>query len=129
MTTFAHVPNVPGPVKEVFVGDKLFDMHKDFAATWFKAPDGIDQHWNFDGKKFTQPKDNSAEIAWRNLQRAAHAAMHKSDAVALRCFKRGIEFPAEWQKYDAALQEIIDAKEIDSLRSLPEPPKDPTLGG
>lgn len=123
MPKFAHVPVVPGPVKEVFVGDKLFDMHREFAETWYKAPDNVDEHYHFDGKKFMPPVDNSAAHAWHKLQIQAHSALHKNDQLAIRCMKKGIEFPAEWQKYDEALQTIVEKTEIDTTLALPQPPR------
>ena len=37
----------------------------------------------------------------------AKAALDKSDLVALRCFKNGVPFPAEWVSYCAALRAIV----------------------
>lgn len=37
----------------------------------------------------------------------AQAALDKSDLVALRCFKNGVPFPAEWATYCAALRAIV----------------------
>lgn len=37
----------------------------------------------------------------------AQAALDKSDLVALRCFKNGVSFPAEWATYCAALRAIV----------------------
>lgn len=55
MKTFARVPVVPGEVLEVYVGDELFPMVPEFAATWYEAPDGTEQHYHFDGTNFTPP--------------------------------------------------------------------------
>lgn len=37
----------------------------------------------------------------------AKAALDKSDMTALRCFKAGVAFPAEWQTYVLALRAIV----------------------
>ena len=37
---------------------------------------------------------------------AALSALAKSDDIAMRCFKAGVAFPAEWQSYVTALRAI-----------------------
>ena len=37
----------------------------------------------------------------------AAAALVKTDAVAVRCFKAGVAFPADWQSYVSALRAIV----------------------
>lgn len=58
MTNFARVPVIPGPVLEIFSGEKLFPMHPSLASTWFEAPEGVDQNYVFDGKEFSIPVIN-----------------------------------------------------------------------
>ena len=48
---------------------------------------------------------------WDQLRAAAVERMTLCDAVALRCFKRGLPFPPDWIAYDIALQAIIDGRE------------------
>ena len=45
--------------------------------------------------------------AQRLVVRQARKALTDSDAVALRCFKASLPFPAEWHAYANALRQII----------------------
>lgn len=51
----------------------------------------------------------------------AQAALDKSDLVALRCFKNGVPFPAEWATYCAALRAIV----VSGVGPLPVQPAYP----
>lgn len=51
----------------------------------------------------------------------AQAALNKSDLVALRCFKNGVPFPAEWATYCAALRAIV----VSGVGPLPVQPAYP----
>ena len=46
-------------------------------------------------------------ITVQQYQVGAQALLDKSDLVALRCFKAGVAFPAEWRTYSAALRAIV----------------------
>lgn len=65
---------------------------------------------------------NSQVRAFSDLQEKAQAALDRTDAVALRCWKAGLAFPEEWQIYTNALRAIVRASDFDSGRSLPEQP-------
>ena len=52
---------------------------------------------------------------------AAQTALDKSDLVALRCFKNGVPFPAEWATYCAALRAIV----VSGVGPLPVQPAYP----
>lgn len=56
-----------------------------------------------------------------DYQAEAQAALDKSDLVALRCFKNGVPFPAEWATYCAALRAIV----VSSVGPLPVQPAYP----
>ena len=47
--------------------------------------------------------------AWKVEQTAAQSALDRSDAVALRCWKAGVAFPAAWQAYTVQLRGIVTA--------------------
>lgn len=51
----------------------------------------------------------------------AQAALDRSDLVALRCFKNGVPFPAEWATYCAALRAIV----VSGVGPLPVQPAYP----
>jgi hypothetical protein len=50
--TFAHIPTVPGFVREVFVGKELFPIHPDLASQWRQVPDGTEVGNHFNGETF-----------------------------------------------------------------------------
>ena len=52
----------------------------------------------------------------------AKAALNKSDLVALRCFKNGVPFPAEWATYCAALRAIV-VSGVGPVPAQPDYPK------
>ncbi len=53
---------------------------------------------------------------------AAQTALDKSDLVALRCFKNGVPFPAEWATYCAALRTIV-VSGVGPVPTQPDYPK------
>jgi hypothetical protein len=64
-----------------------------------------------------------APITWAEYQQQAQALLIKSDTVAIRCAKKGIAFPANWQAYDDALRVIVDPKNTAGDPTLPLPTK------
>lgn len=62
-----------------------------------------------------------APITWAEYQQQAQALLIKSDTVAIRCAKKGIAFPANWQAYDDALRVIVDPKDTAGDPTLPLP--------
>ena len=50
---------------------------------------------------------SSQEEGARLLKSSACVALLKSDTVAIRCVKAGIEFPADWQQYVSDLRAVI----------------------
>lgn len=51
-------------------------------------------------------------ISTENIQESfipfAFSALEKSDLVALRCFKSGVEFPQAWKDYVISLRAIVN---------------------
>jgi hypothetical protein len=62
---------------------------------------------------------------WSVYQARAKAALDKTDTVALRCWKAGKAFPADWMSYTEALRAIIKAETGDPTQPLPRQPDYP----
>lgn len=62
---------------------------------------------------------------WAKVQSSARSAMDASDMTALRCFKAGVPFPAEWIAYVNQLRAIVRAQTGDPDLPLPEKPAYP----
>ncbi len=69
------------------------------------------------------PADRSAEITRAVLVSAAQTALDKSDVTAIRCWKAGVPFPAEWQSYCTSLRSIVSGSL--SVMTLPTQPAYP----
>lgn len=63
--------------------------------------------------------------AWAKLQQDAQAALCKSDNVALRCWKAGVTYPAEWKTHDDSLRAIVRTPSGDATQGLPPQPDYP----
>ena len=44
----------------------------------------------------------------KNINRECKSALEKSDAVAIRCVKAGVVFPADWKTYVTSLRAIVN---------------------
>lgn len=55
------------------------------------------------------------------LKEAAQKALLKTDIVALRCFKNGVPFPADWKIYVDSLRSIASS----GKGAIPSPPPYP----
>lgn len=64
-------------------------------------------------------------VTWSAYQASAQAALDKTDTVALRCWKAGKAFPADWMSYTEALRAIIKAEAGDPSQPLPRQPEYP----
>ena len=71
------------------------------------------------------PPDFSATQKWDEYKAEAQIALDKTDSVALRCWKAGVNFPPAWQSYTKALRDIVRAASGDASKALPEPPPYP----
>lgn len=47
-------------------------------------------------------------IISQNIIASAQSELDKSDMVAIRCFKSGVEFPDDWKQYVASLRAIVN---------------------
>lgn len=71
MTTFARVPVVPGRVFEVYIGDAMFPVCAEIAATFYEAPDGTVEGYMFDGTTFSPaplPTNDELLLNIRNMR-------------------------------------------------------------
>lgn len=90
------------------------------------ASDDAQIGWSWASKKLHPPSpDASVGIASRKASRkaSAQAALNRTDLVALRCFKAGIGYPAEWLSYTNALRATLNSDELDGV--LPSQPAYP----
>lgn len=51
--------------------------------------------------------------------------LRKSDMVAMRCFKSGIDYPQEWVDYDESLRAILSAGQEIASADIPNAPSFP----
>lgn len=72
-----------------------------------------------------QPPGPTMAQLWTDYQRAARAALDQTDMVALRCWKAGVTFPADWQTYTQALRAVVGAATGDPTKPLPTAPSFP----
>lgn len=72
--------------------------------------------WTVSEDPLTDPLVTAAlaEIRWDEIRAKRDSALGRSDLTAIRCFKAGIPFPAEWLAY------------VKALRDLPQSTDDPT---
>lgn len=80
--------------------------------------------WTWDGTSLSSPPiDEAAAIAAYKI--TAQNALNKTDAVAIRCFKAGVSFNAEWVSYTQALRAIVSSPTVDPNAPLPPQPPYP----
>ena len=114
--------------------DDAIKISNEDANTAINLPSGATFDFSLEGALVVSPapERSADEIAaeeqarsWSKYQAAAQSALEKSDAVALRCWKAGVDYPTAWRVYDAALREIVRAKSGDDSLPLPEQPAYP----
>jgi len=72
------------------------------------------------------PKPPLSDAAqWYSYKQLAQVKLNKTDLVALRCVKAGIEFPQDWKDYTAALRYIVGSETGDYTAILPIKPDYP----
>lgn len=87
--------------------------------------------WKLTDIKPTNEQIKAAEIghleceAWSAYKAKAQDLLDKTDIVCLRCYKAGVAYPADWQKYTADLRAIVSAKSGDPTAILPPTPAYP----
>ena len=70
-------------------------------------------------------QEPDAAQKWEEYKAGAQLALDRTDSVALRCWKAGVNFPPAWQSYTKALRDIVRAASGDVSKALPEPPPYP----
>ena len=77
-----------------------------------------------DGALDADPGPTVAEL-WAAHQSKAQVELDVSDMVALRCFKAGVAFPAEWLTHVSAMRAVVRAPTGDPTQALPTRPAYP----
>ena len=72
------------------------------------------QMWNF--------RDKNTDELKAELINQAQMLLYKSDMVAIRCVKAGLEFPTIWQNYVATLRVIVNGEDL-AIPEMPEYPQ------
>lgn len=75
--------------------------------------------WLSSDGQFTEPTQEPPP-----LSQQAYNALQRTDDTALRCFKAGVVYPAEWSVYSAELRAIYNGSDATST-SLPNKPPYP----
>ena len=88
----------------------------------YLLPPGSAQITNDEASAMQQP--TAAQI-WKNYQTSAQALLNKSDFVAIRCLKAGVDFPPSWLTYVTSLRAIVNANSGDPTQPLPAIPSYP----
>ena len=97
------------------IGQKFEDSYPPEAAMWCNENGGVivQVEGGFEIQAVPEPVVGP--------RTEAQAALDRSDLVALRCFKNGVSFPAEWATYCAALRAIV----VSGVGPLPVQPAYP----
>lgn len=64
----------------------------------------------------------TAAQLWNGCQDQAKILLNDNDVIAIRCWKAGVPYPAEWLAYDIALRAIVHAVTGDPTLPLPTQP-------
>lgn len=68
----------------------------------------------------TQEEIDALNLA--TFKKEVQTAIDKTDSVALRCWKAGIEFPTKWKEYTASLRILLASKVVVELPVMPDYP-------
>jgi len=127
-TTLPPPPH--GPNQAAKLVDAAWVIVPDFRGRKYWTPDRI-EHVIYDvgveppaDALDADPGPTAAEL-WAAHQAQAQAALDASDMVALRCFKAGVAFPAEWLTYVNAMRAVVRAPTGDPTQPLPTRPAYP----
>jgi hypothetical protein len=92
---------------------------------WQNAIDNNHNKINEDGTTelfdFRTQEEIDAE-ALATFKTAVQTAIDKTDSVALRCWKAGVEFPTEWKEYTVALRTLLASTVVVELPVMPDYP-------
>ena len=106
---------------------KYVDIKDGVVVTVFAGPQDPADKYGYAEIEETDPRwiAYEANLAWIPYQASAQSALDKTDIVALRCWKAGVNFPPAWQSFTKALRDIVRAASGDAPKALPEPPPYP----
>lgn len=68
----------------------------------------------------TQEEIDTEALA--TFKTAVQTAIDKTDLVALRCWKAGVEFPTEWREYTVTLRTLLASTVVVELPVMPDYP-------
>lgn len=93
--------------------------------TWQNAINNNHNKINQDGKTELFDFRTQEEIDALNLatfKTEVQTAIDKTDLVALRCWKAGVEFPTEWREYTVVLRTLLASSVVVKLPVMPDYP-------
>ncbi len=92
---------------------------------WITAKNNNHNKINKDGTTELSDFRTQEEIdakALATFKTEVQTAIDKTDSVALRCWKAGVEFPIEWRKYTVTLRTLLASKVVVELPVMPDYP-------
>lgn len=78
-----------------------------------------------EAEKLSNPPKTQQEInaeALATFKSAVQTAIDKTDSVAVRCLKAGVEFPTEWREYTVTLRTLLASTVVVTLPVMPDYP-------
>lgn len=105
MARLAIIDNATNKVVNIAEADEINPIEGMICVFSDTADIGDD----FDGNDFIK---SAKVITLADRQSTARTRLTVSDMAAVRCFKAGIPYPAEWQEYDAVLRQIVNGDDL-----------------
>lgn len=103
---------------------RVVDVVRFSTPDGYRISDGASPSYEIDGDVVRETFETEAVPAAPApcARSRALAALSETDAVAIRCFKAGVAFPAEWRVYVEQLREIVraDSGELPKKPAFPE---------
>ena len=106
---------------EDHVLEEIAALPKDFIGLGYSCVNGVMTINDCGTAHALKQADLEADKAAQQVKADALNAILKSDLVALRCFKAGVPYPADWKAHDGKLRGLING----GTGQLPELPAYP----
>jgi len=110
-----YVHSVNGAVIEVDTDDTSINIDANFMTEISEEAAKALQN-----PSLTEDEINTEALA--TFQTSVQTAIDKTDLVAIRCLKAGIEFPTEWREYTVALRALKASVVVAELPVMPSYP-------